>query len=70
MTLDRLAVAVRGMLRDALMLIDTPEGSKPIRSVSYGYGRCLLDGSVQQFPTRSAIPEGWPYVIVLSTERL
>ncbi len=57
-TLDSLAIALRGMPRDASILIETPDGLRPLVLVSATHV-AEADGSLQ------AVSGGGRYAIVL-----
>ena len=47
MTIAGLAAALRGMPRDARLLIDTPEGLKDLRWVKPAHVRAAQDGATE-----------------------
>ena len=47
MTIAGLAAALRGMPRDARLLIDTPEGLKDLRWVKPAHVRATQDGATE-----------------------
>jgi hypothetical protein len=63
MTLNDLAVCMRGMPRDSLILIDTPDGPKRMRSVRGGYGN--RDGEL--LPLGASAQGDAQYVLIFST---
>jgi hypothetical protein len=64
MTIADLAEALRGTPRDAALMIDTPDGIKPLRMVrgAYGRGGEVLDSG--------ASSPGQTYIVILSTHDL
>jgi hypothetical protein len=67
MTLDRLAGALRDTSRDSVILIDTPDGPKPLRSVRSAYGYRGADGAVIPLPSGSTASDKF-YIIVVSAD--
>jgi hypothetical protein len=66
MTLNDLAVALAGLPTGAIMMIETPEGPRRIRSVRCGYGH-RADDRLEMLPPGGARLEDSPYLIILST---
>jgi hypothetical protein len=65
MTLDRLAMSLKGMPRSAVMMIQTDDGPVPIKGVQCGYGRTVGD-RLQPLPSGASTSEGSPYLIILN----
>ena len=67
MTLDDLAQALRGIPRDAVMMIEAPDGAiRPVRMTRGALGR-LTDGGIVSVASGSSIDNG-RYLVVLSSD--
>jgi hypothetical protein len=64
--IGRLAITMKGMPKDSLVLIETPDGLKPLRSIHGGYGQSCDGLPVEEL--RAAQQDGTQYVIILSVD--
>jgi hypothetical protein len=68
MTIDDLAHALRGMPRDAVLLIDTPDGPQPLRMCRGAHARRRDDGGVEALANGASTVGEVGYAIILATE--
>ena len=67
MTLDDLAHALRGIPRDAVMMIEGPDGTiRPVRMTRGAIG-CLTNGGIVSVASGSSIDDG-RYLVILSPD--
>ena len=66
MTLDDLAQALRGIPRNAVIMIETSDGVRPVRMTRGALGR-LTDGGIVSVASGSSIDDS-RYLIILSSD--
>jgi hypothetical protein len=69
MTIANLAEGLRGIPRTAVVMIDTPDGPKPLRMVRGAQGRTTDDGAVTPLPSGASTSTGAGYIVILMTDR-
>ena len=67
MTIADLAAALRGIPRDAVLMIETPEGLRDLRFVQGMHGARRDDGTVVELDGRGVNPRETGYVVILCT---
>ncbi len=68
MTLNDLAAALMGMPRDAVMMIDTPDGPRELRRVRGAHGRRRDDGALASLEGGVSVSQSTGYLVILSAE--
>lgn len=69
MTIANLAEALRGIPRDAVIMLETPDGLKPLRMVSGAHGSRSGDGALTPLAAGASVPTGSGYIVILQTHR-